>query len=139
MKTPTPNNQSPTKPQGPIPNPHSTQKAKPFDIRERTLDFASRILDITASLPPTTEAGVARQQLAKAGTSVGANVEEADGAATKADRRKSLVVARKECRETRFWLRLIERKRGSEVNVSHDIAEAVELTRIPSTIIEKLE
>jgi hypothetical protein len=54
--------------------------AKPFDPRERTLLLAVRMLEVAGLLPVSPEAQVVRQQLARAGTSVGANVEEADGA-----------------------------------------------------------
>ena len=53
---------------------------KPFDIRERTFEFALRSMEISAALPPEPEAQIARSQLARAGSSVGANTEEADGA-----------------------------------------------------------
>lgn len=134
------------KSQAPTPNSQETPKsklpttpAKPYDIRERTLQFALRVLDITASIPETPEGRVVRQQLAAAGTSAGANVEEADGAISKADKRKSLVVARKESREVRYWLRIIERRWGSLITVSADIGEASELLSILSTMISRLE
>jgi four helix bundle protein len=50
---------------------------------------------------------IIRTQLAKAGTSIGANVEEADGALTKKDFVNKIAIARKEAKETRYWLRLI--------------------------------
>ncbi|HLF92245.1 MAG TPA: four helix bundle protein [Planctomycetota bacterium] len=112
---------------------------KPYDIRERTLQFALRILEITGRLPETPEGKVVRQQLAAAGTSIGANVEEADGAVSKADKRKSLVVARKETREVRYWLRLIERKWAALVDVTADIIESGELLNILSTMVSRLE
>ena len=131
---PAPKSQETPKPQLP-----TERKPKPYDIRERTLQFALRILDITASLPETPEGRVVRQQPANAGTSVGANVEEADGAVSRADKRKSLVIARKEARETRYWLRIIERRWKNLVDVTPETVESGELINILSTMISRLE
>jgi len=131
---PTPNSQNTPQPQPPTPG--GAREAKPYDLRERTLLFALRILDITAALPESPEGRVVRQQRARAGTSIGANVEEADGAISKADKRKSLTVARKECREVRYWLRIIERRWNALV--AADVVESGELINILSTMITKL-
>jgi four helix bundle protein len=91
------------------------ENGKPYDLRERTFQFALRILQLSATLPDTLEARVIRRQLVGAGTSIGANVEEADGAASRADTRRSFVIAKKEAQETRFWLRIAEAKWGKAV------------------------
>ena len=111
---------------------------KPYDIRERTMQFALRVLEISGKLPEKREGYAVRDQFVRSGTSIGANVEEADGAVSKADKRKSLVIARKECRETRYWLNLIVRKWGPK-ELSNDIGEATEILYILSSIITKLE
>ena len=108
-----------------LPNPKSQQN-KPYDIRERTMEFALRVLEICGKLPENPEGYAVRGQLVRCGTSIGANVEEADGAVSRADKRKSFVVARKECRETRYWLKLIERK-WAQLQVGRDISEATEI------------
>jgi four helix bundle protein len=113
--------------------------SKPYDIRERTMLFALRVLEISGKLPENREGDAVREQFVRAGTSIGANVEEADGAISKADKRRSLVIARKECRETRYWLNLIGRKWGPKDNFNSDIGEATEILYIPSSIISKLE
>lgn len=144
MNDPTPNPQVPTNPQlpspkGPPPLGAGKKSNKPYDIRERTLQFALKMLEITGALPETSEGRVVRQQLAASGTSIGSNVEEADGAVSKADKRKSLIVARKEAREVRYWLRIIQRKWPDRVRVEDDIAESTELLNILSTIVTRLE
>ena len=123
-----------------IPSPKSQPgpARKPFDIRERTLEFAIRILAIAAAVPKEGGGPILVDQISRSGPSVGANVEEADGAVTRADKRKSFVVARKEVRETRYWLRIIDRLWGKRVAVREDIAEATELLYILSAIIDKL-
>ena len=61
-------------------------------LEERTLLFAVRIIRLSAKLPNTTEGWVVRNQLTKAGTSVGANYREANRSRSKADLdRKSVV------------------------------------------------
>lgn len=111
---------------------------RPFDIRVRTLDFADAALDVVAAIPPSPEGGVVRAQLAEAATSIGANVEEADGALTKLDRRKSFVIARKEACESRFWLRLTGRRWGTTIAVAPLLQEVEEIIRVLSAIIDKL-
>ena len=101
---------------------------KPYDIRERTLQFAVRILEIAGALPDTTEGRTVKGQWVRAGTSIGANVEEGDGAVSRPDKRKSFAVARKVTRETRYWLTLIDRVWGKTLDVRADVPEATEIT-----------
>ena len=80
---------------------------KVYDLKERTFKFAQRMLDIVEQLPKRSQCDNIRTQLAKAGTSIGANVEEVDGTLTKKDFVSKMVIARKEAEETRYWLRLV--------------------------------
>jgi len=85
----------------------ATSAPKP-DIEERTYQFALRIVRLCRSLDE--KPGVSRtlgRQLIRAGTSVGANVEEAHAAQSRPDFISKMSIALKEARETRFWLRLI--------------------------------
>ena len=111
--------------------------SKPYDLRERTFLFARRILEIAGKLPKTPECHVIRTQMVKAGTSVGANMEEADGAYSLRDFRNKVSISRKEAKETRFWLRLISDLYLPADEIAGDIQEATELIRIMSTILEK--
>jgi four helix bundle protein len=80
----------------------------PFDIQERSFLFACRIITFCRRL--NTADPVLRRlswQLLDAGTSVGANLEEADTGQTKRDFIAKAAIARKESAETRYWLRLI--------------------------------
>jgi len=112
---------------------------KPYDIRERTLQFAVRIIELAGTLPENAEGRTVKQQIVRSGTSIGANVEEGDGAVSRADKRKSFTIARKESRETRYWLSLIDRVWGKEIDVRTDIQEATEILYILSAIVDKLE
>ena len=110
---------------------------KIYDLKDRTFKFAQRILDITEQLPRKPECEIIRKQLAKAGTSIGANVEEADGTLTKKDFVNKMVIARKEAKEARYWLRLISGRYIKETEVAPDIKECQELINILSSIINK--
>jgi len=108
-----------------------------YNLKERTFEFALKILEVAAMLPKTTEGDIIQRQLIKAGTSIGANVEEADGVSTKADFVSKLTIARKEAKETSYWLRLIARKFIKSDTIETNIKECAELIRIFSSIINK--
>ena len=110
-----------------------------YDIRERTFLFARRILEIAEMLPGNPTCNAIRVQLIKAGTSVGANVEEADGYFTKPDFRNKIVIARKEAREANYWLRLVAGKYIDEALLARDIQESKEMIKIFSSIIAKVK
>lgn len=119
-------------------NPKSQQRKKPFDLRERTFEFGIRMLKIVEQLPGNRVGITVGAQLARSGTSVGANVEEADGGLSRPEKRHAFVIARKEVREARFWLRMIDRLWGDRIRVGPDISEATEILLILSAIIGKL-
>jgi four helix bundle protein len=107
----------------------------PFDIKERTFLFGVRIIKLVGKLPRTVAGIEVGRQLIRASTSVGSNVEEADGAVSRKDFVNHTRIARKEARESRFWLTLIDAAdllRDPEVAAL--IQEADELARILSKI-----
>ena len=78
------------------------------DIQNRTFEFAVRIVNLCRHLDE--KPGVGRtigRQLLRAGTSVGANVEEAQAGQSKPDFISKIAIALKEARETLYWLRLL--------------------------------
>ncbi len=76
-------------------------------IRERSYAFALRILKLVRALPHDPATMVIARQLARSGTSVGSNVEEAQGAISRRQFAQRMNVARSEARETLYWLRLL--------------------------------
>jgi four helix bundle protein len=108
-----------------------------YDIRERTFDFAVRIVKLCQRLDKIP--GVPRtlsNQLLKAGTSVGANVEEAQGGQSRPDFISKNNIALKEARETHFWLRLLVAARIlSEDELLELIDEADQIKRILGSIV----
>jgi four helix bundle protein len=111
---------------------------KPYDLKERTFLFAARILKLAGMLQVTNESQIVRKQLARAGTSIGSNVEEADGCETRAEKRRLFILARREARETRYWLRIVQHLWSPGVNVESDLTEISEIVKILSSIILKL-
>ena len=79
------------------------------DLEERLLDFAVRIIKLAKALPNTSIGKHIGGQLIRAGTSAGSNYEEACGAESRADFIHKLGIVLKELKESRFWLRLIQR------------------------------
>lgn len=110
---------------------------KPYDLKERLLLFAKRILEICKMLPSYPECARIRGQLGGAGTSIGANYVEADGAITKKDFVNKVVIARKEAKETRFFLRTISGTYLEPELLVEDIRESEEIINILSSIINK--
>ena len=71
--------------QGRFVAPGDWEREVPYDIRERTFQFAVRVLKAVRQLPDDSATRVVAYQLTKSATSVGANVEEADGAESRRD------------------------------------------------------
>ena len=75
-------------------------------IDERTFDFALEVVDLYKYLIGNKEYILSKQVL-RSGTSIGANVQEAQAAQSKADFISKMSIASKEARETKYWLRLL--------------------------------
>ena len=86
---------------------------------KRLLDFAVRIIKLASKLPKTPAGFAIATQLIKAGTSIGANAEEAQDASSLKDFIQKLSIALREARETRYWLKVVK---ASEL-VSSDYAD----------------
>ena len=77
------------------------------DLKERTEEFALRIIRMHAALPKTAEAQVLGKQVLRSGTSVGANYREANRGRSKAEFVAKLGDCLKELDETDYWLSLL--------------------------------
>jgi len=80
------------------------------DINKRTFEFALRIIKLCQFLNKNyvMENNILAKQLLRSGTSVGANVEEAQAGQSRSDFVHKMAIALKEARETNYWLRLLE-------------------------------
>lgn len=80
-----------------------------FDLEERLIEFAVRIIKVAGSLPNTVAGQHIAGQILRSGTSPAANYAEAQGAESRADFVHRIRIALKELRETQVWLRIIVR------------------------------
>ncbi len=109
------------------------------DIVERTFSFALDIVKLCKRLnqKPGVEK-ILSLQLLRSGTSIGANVEEAQAAQSKADFASKMSIALKEARETHYWLRLIRNSGSAETETFASlIKEAGELGKVLGAIIAR--
>lgn len=74
-------------------------------ILQKSLDFAVQIIEYCELLESNKKFVIARQLL-KSGTSIGANIHEAQNAESKADFINKIKIAAKEIDETQYWLKL---------------------------------
>jgi len=111
------------------------------DICDRTFRFAVEVVSLCRSLEKADSATrTLGRQLIRSGTSIGANVEEAQGGQSRADFISKYAIARKEARETRYWLRLLVATNiVAEEGVSPLVQEVNELIAILTTIIKKTQ
>ncbi len=111
--------------------------AKGFSIVERTFEFALRIVKLADALTRRSRIGEKlASQIIKSGTSIGANVEEAQAAESRADFVHKYRIALKEARETKYWLRLIKAANlVTEKNIAGLQTEADEISRVIAQII----
>jgi four helix bundle protein len=92
---------------------------------------------LVRDLPRDDAARAVSRQLARSGTSVGANVEEAQGSPSRREFLHRMNIARGEARETLYWLRLArELDMLPEQRLSPALSEADELVRILTAIVK---
>jgi len=113
------------------------EQKEPQDIVERTFDFAVRVIQLCVKLEERPGVGrVLMSQILRAGTSVPANVEEAQAAQSKLDFVSKMNIALKEARETHLRLRLLAvADIVPENSLNPLVQEADEITRVLGAII----
>jgi four helix bundle protein len=107
------------------------------NIAERTFAFAVSIVHFCKVLDA--KPGINRtlgQQLLRAGTSIGANLEEAQAAQSSADFVSKCSISLKEARETVYWLRLLQASGQCTIDdIRHLTREADEISRVLGAIV----
>jgi four helix bundle protein len=78
------------------------------ELKDRTKQFALRIIRLVSSLPKTREGNILGTQLLRSGTSIGANYREAIRARSRAEFIPKLGVVEQEADETLYWLELLQ-------------------------------
>ncbi|MBI4284574.1 MAG: four helix bundle protein [Chloroflexi bacterium] len=116
------------------------RNSKPYDLEERTLRFAKEVIAFVGILPKTMANIEIAKQVIRSSGSVGANYIEANEAISKKDFALRVKICRKEVKESRYWLSLLEVK-GEEAEKRRQslTEEATELMRIFGSIVEKVK
>lgn len=91
-------------------------------VVEKSIDFAIRIVEFCEVLEEKRKYVIATQML-KAGTSIGANIHEAQNAESRADFIHKMKIAVKELEETKYWLVLCERSNSYPFEI--DLKESI--------------
>lgn len=104
----------------------------------RVEGFCDRTMDVAEHLAATKRAPRIVSQLIGCGTSVGANLFEADEAMSRADFCRCLSIAIKELNETRYWLRLFRRRAWIAADRLEPLMqEAEELKRVLGSMVAR--
>ena len=104
-------------------------------IKDKSFQFALKIIELSQSLKKEYNYEIANQ-LIRSGTSIGANVEEAQAAQSKKDFISKLSISSKEARETKYWLRLIKESKLSTNNLDGLINDCDDLINILTKIVK---
>ena len=113
------------------------QNLKIYDLEDRTLRFANEVNQYVRKLPkdiPNIENG---KQLVRSAGSIGANYIEANEALSKKDFAMRVKISRKEAKESKYWLILTMPNTEFEDKKAALTQEAIELTKIFGSIVEK--
>ena len=109
-------------------------------LEERTKKFAVSIIRLSILLPNTPEGKVLKNQLTKAGTSIGANYREANRSRSKADFISRIKICESESNETLYWIEIIaDLDWLDNSKMEKQISEANELLAIFTSISKNLK
>ena len=111
--------------------------SKPYDLEERTYQFAERCRDFVKRLPKTVVNIEYGKQLVRSSGSQAANYIEANEALSKKDFAHRIRICRKESKESCLWLKLCDIDKEMGKWQESLIAEAIELRKIFSSILDK--
>ena len=106
-------------------------------VRDKSFSFAYKIVDLYKYLCDEKKEYILSKQLLRSGTSVGANIEEAQSAQSKKDFISKMSIAAKEARETLYWLKLL--KYGGYIVKDEILIDSEELIRLLTSIVKSAE
>jgi len=116
-----------------VQNPNSKKR---YNLEERTAQFGEAIIELVKTFPQNPINSPLVSQIVRAGTSIGANYMEADGAESKKDFQHKISICKKESKETKHWLRMIAKANPGRRDECQKLSrEAQELTLIFSSIL----
>lgn len=104
-------------------------------ILDKTFDFALSIIELYKQMIAQKEY-VLSKQILRSGTSIGANVEEATAAISKKDFTAKMSISSKEARETRYWLRLLDRSKIVKFDFKDRLDEIENIINILTAIVK---
>ncbi len=105
-------------------------------IEEKSFDFAIRIVKLKDYLINERKEFDLSRQILRSGTSIGANVSEAQQAQSQADFLNKINIALKEAAETKYWLRLLKATdKLTEKETESILSECIEIEKILYTIV----
>lgn len=105
-------------------------------IEDKSFNFAIRIVNLNKYLVEQKHEYILSKQLLRSGTSIGANVAEAQQAQSNADFLTKVNISLKEAAETKYWLRLLEATNYlSEKEANSILDECIELEKILYSIV----
>jgi four helix bundle protein len=110
------------------------------ELIDRLFNFAVRSINFIKLLPDTPEFKTIRYQLSKSSTSAGANYEEAQGAASRADFNNKVRISLREMRESNYWYRIIDATIPDTIKneeLKSLLIESNELKKILGSIVSK--
>lgn len=114
------------------------QNEKRYNLEERTLKFSKNVRSFIIKIKKTIASFEDSKQLVRSSGSVGANYIEANESLSKKDFILRIKICRKEAKESRYWLDLIETSdTGLEKEKNYLMMEAIELMKIFGSILEK--
>jgi four helix bundle protein len=118
-----------------------TQNSKQYDLEDRTLKFAKEVREFVGFLGRDIANLEDIRQLVRASGSVGANYIEANESLSKKDFLMRIKICRKEAKESRFWLRLVNVNGRASIAAKRDQLEqeSGELMNIFGAILRKSE
>ncbi len=113
------------------------QNSKQYDLEDRTLSFARKVRDFTINLTKSPSNNEYIKQLVRSSGSIGANYIEANESLGKKDFVMHIKICKKEAKETRYSLQLINCPEQIETTKIQLFQESTELMKIFGAILEK--
>ena len=113
--------------------------SKQYDLEDRTLVFAKNVRVLVKKLDKSIANIEDGKQVVRSSGSVGANYIEANESLSKKDFIMRIKISRKEAKESRYWLRLIDINQNNELESKRKVLidEATELMKIFGAILQK--
>lgn len=120
---------------------NKSQNSNQYDLETRTLQYAKRVREFIKKLPKTITNHEDGKQLIRSSGSIGANYIEANESLSKKDFLMRIKICRKESKESKYWLELIDTNKVDTLEKERNILikEATELMMIFSAIMRKSE